>query len=986
LITTYGIPEDILSVNEYGGYNIYDIAGIQELNNDNITTGSVLNISSSLLSPFTTLQYYQNNFDRTSPDVEVGFSPTSNINAAITSSGYVTSSTEPGYFNIMQYIGAPDLQYTPTYAPLVELENTFFENTFTGNAETGLTRYNIWDFIRTVKYYNNSLFKMMKDFVPARANLSTGIIIRSHILERNKYARHQPTATIEGGLSAIDMVYVEGSAPGGYLYNTSYTASIPVQYQSSSNYLGNASGKIPYISNTGIENYTGQYSGSNLYISNYFPQVGVSSYLAPNTSSVPPSQHGGQNIMFTTYSLNCLINNVTGSVISQKFLDLDYNNNQIVPVNYGLITQSISQSNVIGPYSQSQQPYSQYAQVQDYNYYLLRSTIPRYSGSYLSGLYYNTYTPQNATYSGDISYGNSPIIDYYTSKLGLFVQMQSSSFIPGAVNASLAYQADVSGGLSELNQNNKSWQDIQNTYVAGDTLTIKQFDNKKYSNQVATDGVKTIYNSGYNYTPQLYFDTASDPRIYFQFNGAEVSSTLLVENQSNFFISGAVSPRYPLKVISSTGVGKANGFIYNIFDNIITDTSGYYTAGVAATNNFPTYSAPYAGVRTFNTNFSINVVFTSSNQQVTYSYTVAENGVPENTIVQSFKSTQIAGSTTPGIITTGDIVRDSTPTLIPGSTDTFTGPFYVDGSLTQTGGSNTIVTTNQYYWTEKEAGDRSGQLITSITGTAVAGVGGTVSGGGVCKEILEISSATSTELVDNLTTTLTFNSSVEVNSAGGDKITFELREILNGTSQDYTASVNAGSLTVGESSAAQGVYPYASTGSARYITGLSNNGSFGIISCSADLSNFYQSYQQVPYFTSGSPNAVIYSSSLYNQYGDINSAFYPQPYDKIILKDKNGAFQDLDVYTASLSGSQLYITTFPSILDNWVNTPSLVQQFLLLRRYEDEQNVIVTYNKPPGQTSYGFLISNTTSPEITNNINTLQAAVQSQILSTQTAI
>ena len=67
-----------------------------------------------------------------------------------------------------------------------------------------------------------------------------------------------------------------------------------------------------------------------------------------------------------------------------------------------------------------------------------------------------------------------------------------------------------------------------------------------------------------------------------------------------------------------------------------------------------------------------------------------------------------------------------------------------------------------------------------------------------------------------------------------------------------------------------------------------------------------------------------------------------------------------------------------------VATPAFVSTILLLRAYEDEQNVIMTFNKPVGQTSYGFLIPNTVSPEITNNINTLQAAVQSQLLSNPT--
>jgi hypothetical protein len=92
---------------------------------------------------------------------------------------------------------------------------------------------------------------------------------------------------------------------------------------------------------------------------------------------------------------------------------------------------------------------------------------------------------------------------------------------------------------------------------------------------------------------------------------------------------------------------------------------------------------------------------------------------------------------------------------------------------------------------------------------------------------------------------------------------------------------------------------------------------------------------------------------------------------------------DLNVYSASLVGGQLQILTIPTLLTNWTTTPSLVSKFLLLRRYNDEQNIILTYNKPAGQTSYGFLIPNTVSPDVTNNINTLQAAVQSQLLSTQ---
>ena len=158
---------------------------------------------------------------------------------------------------------------------------------------------------------------------------------------------------------------------------------------------------------------------------------------------------------------------------------------------------------------------------------------------------------------------------------------------------------------------------------------------------------------------------------------------------------------------------------------------------------------------------------------------------------------------------------------------------------------------------------------------------------------------------------------------------------------------------------------------------------------SSDLSNF-NGYQQVPYFVSGSPEGIspvtasyVYSSSLYSKYGDINVAFTPQSYDKLILQDKNGIVQNLDIYNTFLSGSNLILQTVPTILPAWVTAYTLVKTLLLLRRYNDEQNVIVNFTKPIGQTSYGFILPNDINPLVLSNINTLQAKVQAQLLSTQ---
>jgi hypothetical protein len=1001
LITCFGVPEDILTVHEYGGYNIYNVAGIQEISNTKILTGSVLTISSSLLSPFTTIQYYQNNQDKSSDDLEIGFSPADSINASITSSGYVTSSTEPGYFNIMQLIGAPALQYSSSYTPLVNLANTYFDAEYTSG-------YNVWDFIRVIKYYNNSLFKMLRDWVPARTSTSTGIIIQSHMLERNKYPRNEPTFTNLSGSVQIKMVSISGSDGGAINKNTYYVEKIPVQYQSNSVYLRNAPGIIYMSSSNNIQKYNGEFSGSTIQASyNYFSQKEVSSYVYPWTSSIPAG-FGPCDVqtpvMFLTYSLSPTLNNITGSVVSQRFLELDYNSAQLVATNYGLVTQSLARTLVIGNISQSMAPYSQYAQIQDYNYNLPSTVSIRYSGSYLQGAQYNTWSV------GDISYGNQPVINYYSDKLGLFTQIQSSSFFPGAVNASIAYLADVSGGLSELNQNNKHWVDIQNTFVRGTTLTVKQFDNKKYSNQVATDGVKTIINSGYNYTPELYFKSGSDTKVYFQFLGAITGENLLVQNigtatnpaaTQNLFISGAVSnaPSYPMNVGISSGVGKATGFIYNIFNNIVTDTAGFYTPGNASTYTFPTFIDPFAGSRVFNTAFSIAVEFPVTAQQVTYNFSVARNGVtvPDSTITQTFTSYQSQGGYSPGTINTyGNIAGTNFQLIQAGAT--VTGPFLVNGNLV--GNTNSFMYWGAYNYTTGFGYPGSGNfasLISSDLAPYIIPVGANPP---TPTQIGTPTSAGYNTPVDNLTATLDFNSSVTINCAPNDAISFRLQEVLNASSANYTASISIGSLAMAES-ILQGSYSYASSSyngvGTPFISDINNQDQIGQITMSADITAFY-GYQQVPYFVSGSPagyspvtSTYVYSSSLYSLYGDVNKPFIPQVNDAVVLKDIYGISQVVNVFSSSFApdinapSRQLVIHTTPSILSNWASDNSIVQYFLLLNRYNDEQNLIINYTKPPGQTSYGFLIPETINPSVLSNINTLQANVQAQLLSTQTA-
>jgi len=989
LVTAYGVPDNILTVHEYGGYNIYNTPGIQEISNGMIITGSFQQISASLLSPNVTLQYYNNNLQRTSIDVEVAFTPADSINASITASGLVTSSAQPGYFNIMQQIGAPNLQYSSSYIPLDILETEFFNSEY-------YNRNNVWDFIRTVKYYNNSLFKMLRDFVPARVSADTGIVIKSHMLERNKYPRKEPVATTSSFNGEIELVVISGSSGGSVTGSTAYVAAIPVQYNGTSSMaLTGSPGLVFMSSSNNVQQYNGEFSGSYIQASyNYFSQDDISSYAYPWSSSVAPSEHDGQNILFLTYSVSPLFENVMTPVRSQRFLELDYNGSQLAPTNYGLVTQSLSQSLVIGNVSQSEQKYSQYAYIQDYNYYSRGYVNGRYSGSQLSGLYYNTYSV------GDISYGTQPVINWYSDNLGFFTQIATSSFLPGQVNATLGYLADVSGGLFELNQNNKNWVDIQNIFKAGTTATIKQFDNQKYGNQRSTDGIKAIFNSGYNYTPELYYNSGSDQSVYFEYVGYAppdtgfnaINSGSLVMGIPNYNISGTlggVGDSFPV-VNPINGVGS----ILNIFNKQITGTG--FTPGTSIAT--PSYTPTTNEVLTFNANFGIQWNFQTTGQSGSYIFNIYDGPVLLANQVQSFESIVSYGSPAvfqfaPPAGYANQHLEGPTAYIDPPFSNITVDTYNVNESCT-----NAIATDivniglgDSVQLAVYDLYDINNNIIGPVNAIYYDSAG-LFTGRTAADGVYLCSYTYGSNPVNQVAGTASFNVSTAANTYGGSNvISFQLTQSVLSTS-DYTASLTPGSLTAAVTTVGQGGYPHATTSvdlttAAPFIKAISNSGTeASIITFDVSMSQYYQ-YQQVPYWTSGSD--YTFSSSLYNQYGNVTSPFNPQFGDLIVMSDFSGLTQVLNVLTASLSGStnnkELNVAVVPQVLGSWELNPKLIYNFLMLARYDDEQNVILTFNKTPGQTSYGFLIPNTISPIVTNNINTLQAAVQSQLLSNQAA-
>ena len=150
--------------------------GIKNRISDKIKIDQEVLPTGSTLSPYRSIQ--QSTFPSgSSPSInylEVAFSPTDQVNDDIIA--------QIGAFNLGDYIGDPRQisESGATYPALDKLRDAYFTKY--------IDSYDVNDFIRLVKFFDNSLFKMIEDFTPARTTLSSGVVIKQNLLERNVQA------------------------------------------------------------------------------------------------------------------------------------------------------------------------------------------------------------------------------------------------------------------------------------------------------------------------------------------------------------------------------------------------------------------------------------------------------------------------------------------------------------------------------------------------------------------------------------------------------------------------------------------------------------------------------------------------------------------------------------------------------------------------------------------------------------------------------
>jgi hypothetical protein len=325
--------------------------GIRNVINDKIRITDTSDFGNVLSNQISIQQDYQisQSYTEDINSLEVSFSPQDEINDDIIQS--------LGFSNIQEVFSDPRTirSIGDFYNPLRKLSEDYFKK---------YTKGNIYDYLRLIKYFDNSLFKAIKGYVPARTSLSTGIVIKQHLLERNKY--QEPTLTQNTTIaygsdpafntplvyqnleltSSIEMESISGGT-GGVVEKFNYAGSpnffqTPIS-QSWINSIDTIAGLQNIVENTEKEFYDGEYSGSefiattqNLFPNPYAPSNGL--YVGATSSFATYFLSGTSDIIITSASFTSTFSPIPPSspklsnlnVNSTNFIIWDSNRNSIV--------------------------------------------------------------------------------------------------------------------------------------------------------------------------------------------------------------------------------------------------------------------------------------------------------------------------------------------------------------------------------------------------------------------------------------------------------------------------------------------------------------------------------------------------------------------------------------------------------------------------------------------------------------------------------
>ena len=240
-------------------------------------------------------------------DLGVFFSPTTEINEDII---YTL-----GAFRMDDYIGSPlpSAQTSDNYADLKDIRNIYFKKVE--------QKYNYWDYIKLVQQIDHTLFKLIEQWVPMKANLKTGLLIEPHHLERNKFAREVPViddgqTMTEGSYTTLNFQIdperafsLEGSP-----VHTNNTKRVGAKYYSNEIGIFEVGSSAVGTQYTSVGTIKEQGTNTTINVSGYIldeSQEAAQAPIQPYTITEPEG--------YKKYTSNTLLGNVTKGKISSRY-------------------------------------------------------------------------------------------------------------------------------------------------------------------------------------------------------------------------------------------------------------------------------------------------------------------------------------------------------------------------------------------------------------------------------------------------------------------------------------------------------------------------------------------------------------------------------------------------------------------------------------------------------------------------------------------
>ena len=641
-VTTSSFRNDIASTASFSSAqptwlnNIEDIypdqspSGMRNRVTDKIQTEALILPKGDTLSGYKSIQqtsYVSESFTPSINYLEVAFSPQDQINDDITG--------QLGYFNIGEYIGDPRLISSSdrTYPDLDVLRDAYFEKY--------ITNYDVTDFVRLIKFFDNSLFKMIEDFTPARTSLSSGVVIKQHLLERNRQRPAQVTSSFHNYSGSVKNLpkdyslgsndYPQYSDSGSAIYKFSggtgggfepfnglqtYPSGTlnlgpDNRYfvtQSWNEAWGSISGSSPIDRTDQREFYNGEFSGSNIQIglndicSAYF-KVGMTEYR------------------YVPVFWSADGNNNTNSISEQDFLNPNNqppsgfvwfwnngNNSGFVANNEGVVT-------------------------------YIKMSLETYNGynitSFIQGVEFIVFSFSNATdYNGNILTERNAT--YYIESVA--IQPSDLALNASSVGAALAFTVpEISSNA--ITSADSAFFDF-NFSASGDFIWYATDDTSNDPDVVINTSISASVPQGYfplpgspfsnkNYPTESFFRGWASSNFYQ--NGTFISSTGILSDVLDNFNTGSHEIDNTDTTIQS-GIDPASNFPW--FMNASLDAQGTSWLKIPSESFLDYANIPDSSVGPTSTNNYFNIAWTSQSsaeapaiQGVNYYYNASNNAI-----------------------------------------------------------------------------------------------------------------------------------------------------------------------------------------------------------------------------------------------------------------------------------------------------------------------------------------------------------------------